>query len=65
MIPIYNPQNGIFSLALSKTIKGKEEERSIIQRLSLHAQTMRFYHPVYRGSRRYSVSISQRFSKGN
>lgn len=43
--PIYNPQNGIFLSRFIKNYKGKEEERSIIQRLSLHAQTMRFYHP--------------------
>jgi 23S rRNA pseudouridine1911/1915/1917 synthase len=43
--PIYNPQNGIFLSRLIKNYKGKDEERSIIQRLSLHAQTLRFYHP--------------------
>lgn len=43
--PIYNPQNGIFISRFIKNYKGKEEERSIIQRLSLHAKTMRFYHP--------------------
>jgi 23S rRNA pseudouridine955/2504/2580 synthase/23S rRNA pseudouridine1911/1915/1917 synthase len=43
--PLYNLQNGIFISRFIKNYKGKEDERSIIQRLSLHARTMRFYHP--------------------
>lgn len=43
--PIYNPNNGIYLSRFIKNYKGKEEERSIIQRLSLHAHILRFYHP--------------------
>lgn len=44
--PIYNPQNGIFISQFIRNYKGdKESERSIIQRLSLHASILRFYHP--------------------
>lgn len=43
--PLYNPQKGIFLSQFIKKYKGKEEERSIIQRLSLHAHILRFYHP--------------------
>lgn len=43
--PLYNPQNGIFLSRFIKNYKGKEDERSIIQRLSLHAEILRFYHP--------------------
>lgn len=43
--PIYNPQNGIFLSRFIKDYKGREDERSIIQRLSLHAHILRFYHP--------------------
>lgn len=43
--PIYNPQNGIFISQLKRNYKSNEDERSIIQRLSLHASVLRFYHP--------------------
>lgn len=43
--PIYNSDNGIFLSRLKKNYKGKEDERSIIQRLSLHAYSLSFDHP--------------------
>lgn len=43
--PIYNPHSGIFISRFIKNYKAKDEERSIIQRLSLHAHIVRFFHP--------------------
>jgi 23S rRNA-/tRNA-specific pseudouridylate synthase len=45
--PLYNPQNGIFVSQLKSKFKQNfEEERSIIQRLSLHSQSLAFVHPI-------------------
>jgi 23S rRNA-/tRNA-specific pseudouridylate synthase len=45
--PLYNPQNGIFVSQLKPKFKQTlEEERSIIQRLSLHSQSLAFVHPI-------------------
>lgn len=45
--PLYNPQNGIFVSHLKPKFKQNlEEERSIIQRLSLHSQSLAFVHPI-------------------
>lgn len=46
--PIYNLDNGILLSKLKKNYKGKEDERSIIQRLSLHAHSLAFEHPYTR-----------------
>jgi 23S rRNA pseudouridine1911/1915/1917 synthase len=44
--PIYNPRNGIFVSQLKRNYKLTDEnERSAIQRLSLHAHILRFFHP--------------------
>ncbi len=43
--PIYNSDNGIFISRLKKNYKGVDDERSIIQRLSLHAYSLSFDHP--------------------
>jgi 23S rRNA pseudouridine955/2504/2580 synthase/23S rRNA pseudouridine1911/1915/1917 synthase len=43
--PLYNPENGIFLSKLKKKYRETTEERSLIQRLSLHAYELNFVHP--------------------
>ncbi len=44
--PLYNPNSGVFVSQLKRNYKLTDEnERSAIQRLSLHAHILRFYHP--------------------
>jgi 23S rRNA pseudouridine1911/1915/1917 synthase len=56
---LYNQDNGVYLSQIKRNYKGKEDERSLIQRLSLHAHNLDFVHPFTLDL----VSISSPFPK--
>jgi len=63
--PVYNPMNGVFISKLKRNYRPKleEEERSIINRLSLHASSMSFIHPITHQTIEIKSPLHQDFQK--